>query len=148
MLVKMAMAMIENERIAELLTRLKRNPTDAGMEELVEIYAGEATTESERASIRKAASTTTSLMFGLESWSRGVSEADPERLVRLRVAVISMTDGWPDSRDAFLAARGLIEFAGAHGERCTGPLNRLVGLSTPRVQHLFSSPTLNMTLWR
>src|SRR5207248_11546319 len=99
-----------------------------------------------RASIRGVASTIRNLFFGLEAWGHGLSPADPERYLRLRLAIVSMSDGWPDSRDAFLAAKDLLQFADAHGERCQALLKRLVAVSTPRVQHLFSSPTLNMTL--
>ena len=101
--------MSPTERIAELLTRLERHPHDETMEALAEIYASETATESDRAAIRAAASTTRKLMFGLESWGRGLSEADPDRYLRLHLAIISMSDGWPDSRDAFLMAKALIQ---------------------------------------
>ncbi len=135
------------EPLADLLTRLKRRPRDADMEELAEVFASEATTEKQRCLIREAASTSRELMFALEAWGRDLSEADPQRYLRLHVAIISMCDGWPDSRDAFLMAKELLRFAEQHGGGCESLLRRLVALSTPRVQHLFQSPTLNMTLW-
>src|SRR5438309_10071635 len=137
-----------SDPLAALLNRLQRNPREADLESAAERYADEATAEGDRAAIRAVASTTRKLMFGLEAWGHGLSPADPERYLRLRLAILSMSDGWPDSRDAFLAAKDLLRLADAHGERCQSLLKRLVAVSTPLVQHLFSSPTLNMTLWR
>ena len=133
--------------VTELLDRLRRSGRAADFDALAELYAAEGTAESDRAAIRAAASTRRELMFGLEQWRFGISGADPERYVRLNMAVVSMSDGWPDCRDAFLLAKSLLKFADSHGERCRALLERLVAVSTPRVQHLFSSPTLNMTLW-
>ena len=65
--------------ITELLDRLQRTGRDADFEALAELYAAEDTAESDRAAIRAAASTRRQLMFGLEQWRFGLSEADPER---------------------------------------------------------------------
>jgi hypothetical protein len=86
-------------------------------------------------------------MFALERWSFSTGEADPERRLLLRLAAISMSDGWPDPRDAFTTARELVRDAYAQGERYIAQVQKIIAISTPRVQHVLTSPVLNMTLW-
>src|SRR6185436_19969892 len=95
-------------QITDLLERLKKTPKDGPtLQTLAELYLDASTTPEQREFIRQAISKLKDVRYGFIMGNTGLKDSDPLRHLRFRLAAYSLTDGWPDPRDAYLEVQWL-----------------------------------------
>jgi hypothetical protein len=136
-----------NEQITDHLARLRENPLDSeSIEALVELYLDASTTNNQRASIHQTTANTQKIYQALWEWEPPNKTENPERYLRLRLAALSMADGWPNPRAVPTHVNELAAFARGHGIDPAPHLQALAAISTRRFRELLHG-RVDMKRW-
>jgi hypothetical protein len=87
-------------RVADLLARLEQKPDDAtALHALLQLYVSADLMNSDRVAIRARTSTVPAIYAAYNRVSEALTVDDPVMKLRLRLAILSITDGMPSTRD-------------------------------------------------
>lgn len=128
-----------NQQMNDLLARLRENPQDSdSIAALAELYLDGNLSADQRATIHQTTATTQKIYQALWDWEPADKTENPERYFRLRLAALSMADGWPNPRAVPDRINELADFARENGIDPAPHLQNMAALSTRRFREVLN----------